>query len=1666
MKKFIIYLICVLLFFQDSIFVYASEVSDVLPIESTSEDIKLEEKTEEDTTKEEVPEKEQIEDEQMEETAPEEEPTEGEQTQETAPEEEPTEGEQTQETVSEEEPTEVDQTEETVPEDETPQDEQLQETVLKEDITEDAELEEAEDDPQAGRAMGYLDEGFGSVQFYSDERYHVDRYKDYQVRDVIDVSKHQGAIDWNKVKQSGIDYAIIRAGYRGYGQSGTLNTDSKFHDNIKQAISVGIDVGVYFFSQAITEEEAVEEANYALSLVEGYPISLPIAIDFEYASDANGLTGRLYNARLSREKATRICRRFCETVESRGYSAMIYANKSMLEKDLNAGELENDYQIWLAHYANETSYAGKYDFWQYTSTGRVSGISGNVDKSFWYIEPEASYVQISENIYTIASAASPNYVIDIPSALVTSGIAAQVYEDNGTWAQKFYIRPEGGDSYIIMSANSGKVLELRNNRIYQSDYNGKPEQQWKFRSNEDGSYGIESVSSGQLVTLENGAIRNGTQVFAEGASGKEQQHFRLKNDSGTVGKSIRDGVYYIESQLCADKMWNLTGNGQKLEIRGLGGGQEQKFQIRYAGNGCYQITNMINGGMLTANGSSGAVFTGQPQNAVTARWIFKRSGQDVYTIISAQNGNCLDVLFANSNDGTSIQTYTSNDSKAQLFKVYETSGANERVTDGVYVIHSALSDDYVVDVSGASMNCDANVQLYQKNGTAAQKFAVKQQADGTYQILSVNSGMAVSVQNDSNDNMANVLQYFPTDTAGQRWKLHPKGKGYFTMQSAVGGKVLDVKFAEIKNEANIQVYENNGTMAQKFRFEKVGELPGTPAKVLENGTYRICSALDESKVIDIQWASIFSGGNAQLYSGNGTSAQKFVLRRDNQSGLYSIVCKRSGMALSYEPGTVRNMSNVYQNHLLAQSENQWRIKHVAQDYYMIYAKDTPFCLDISGAGTADGTNVQLYLSNGTKAQIFKIVKESDRMDIEQDTQSEFPEGLYTIASVLDERKTLDIEAGSVQDRANVQLYDRNNTNAQKFFVEKAGNGTYKITVMCSGKLLTENNWNVCQMSDQNSASQRWKIIPAGGNEYMIQSQASGNVLDVRFASTANGTNIQTYSSNFTAAQHFKMIPTTSVPTAEFVSNGSGRYGVSFKAFLAGNVGSADGKYYLMEAANYGDSLTGSPLASVDKKLHVSMRVNIADKRKLKEIAMGKLALAVKEGNGSFRRITESVTITNPELIASNKEAVFKGMSKKGLQGITYAGYEEGSDIVDARNANTKQTLLNLDLSTVVSTTPRTGYVAYPYKGKTYYFSQLDALKKNVQSLNYGYKQYLYGNNGRTPVSVSVCLLLGYNPENSFLIDPAARTPGHSYYMLNVREERARETLEALFLYLGETFGQSQCYVSNWILGNEINSSRTWNYSGSLDFNTYMDCYATAFRMLYTGVKSEKTGNTVSISLDNGWTAAPDTYAGKTTLDTFAQKLQSQNEGIQWSIAYHGYSYPLTRADFWNDYHNTTDHVGTPYISMRNIQVLTNYAAELERSYGKPGGSIRVLLTEQGYSYSAGSWQQAMAIARGYYMAEFNDRIDAFIIRSVIDDPKENSEKLYFGLMNRRQDKRTAFYVYEYMDSDLNKFRNTRAEGTVSPENYGKFNEAKEIVCNTNWGEIIPGFNAGKLAGIK
>lgn len=454
-------------------------------------------------------------------------------------------------------------------------------------------------------------------------------------------------------------------------------------------------------------------------------------------------------------------------------------------------------------------------------------------------------------------------------------------------------------------------------------------------------------------------------------------------------------------------------------------------------------------------------------------------------------------------------------------------------------------------------------------------------------------------------------------------------------------------------------------------------------------------------------------------------------------------------------------------------------------------------------------------------------------------------------------------------------------------------------------------------------------------------------------------------------------------------------------------------------------------------------------------AMGKYAIAVKNGS-SVIVISDSMYLSNPDIFASKEESFkdkymgyyegYKITSKKGIQGVSMSYTED---------LRVQHVLLNVDIADMVSTSPAAGYVSYVYKGQTYYFQDLIALKDTIYDLH-GWGSTdgnAYGENHTRAVTLN--LLLSWDDSLSYLIHPSARSKGAaSYYALNMAEECARNTFEALFCYMGEELGQYKERVTNWTLGNEVNSCRAWNYSGSMSLEECVENYAEAFQLLYQGVKRTAGSSRIFISLDHCWTAADAGHSGKAYLDAFASYMNKTAPSMQWNVNYHPYSQPLSRNDFWNDYSNTTDAADTRYISMRNIQILTDYLGTLETQYGKGSGSIRVIIGELGFSAAGGNSgqenEQAAALGYGYYKAMFNTRIDAYIIRAYLDDPAETSAGLHLGLRRNdgSQTAKISYDVYQNLDTD---------------QSLNYMNQYLGVIGIGSWESAISGFDASELA---
>lgn len=445
--------------------------------------------------------------------------------------------------------------------------------------------------------------------------------------------------------------------------------------------------------------------------------------------------------------------------------------------------------------------------------------------------------------------------------------------------------------------------------------------------------------------------------------------------------------------------------------------------------------------------------------------------------------------------------------------------------------------------------------------------------------------------------------------------------------------------------------------------------------------------------------------------------------------------------------------------------------------------------------------------------------------------------------------------------------------------------------------------------------------------------------------------------------------------------------------------------------------------------------------------MSKYAIAIRNGSG-YQIVSTARYLENPEITATmNKDYLGyytsnKISSKKGMQGASDA-YTEDMAV--------QHVLLNVDLADMVSTSPRSGYVPYSYKGTTYYFQDMIALVQTMRYLNGWDSNNPYGSHNR---SITLVLLMSWSDELSYLIHPSARKKGASYYALNMKEENARNTFEALFCYMGEKLGTEKSRVSNWTLGNEVNSCKVWNYSGNMSVSECAANYAQAFQLLYQGVRRTSSTSRVFISLDHCWTASDAGHSGKQFLDQFASYMNQTAPSMEWNVNYHPYSQPLTRTAFWSDNSNTTNSSGTKYISMKNIQVLTNYLGSLESQYGKSSGSIRVIIGELGYTAVQGKASQetaqAAALGYGYYIAMFNSRIDAYIVRAYLDDLAETSSGLYLGVMSKNHVKKQSYDVYKYLDTN---------------QSLEYMNRYLSTIGISSWESAISGFNPGALPSV-
>lgn len=350
----------------------------------------------------------------------------------------------------------------------------------------------------------------GSSNFMDKTYTHQDRFVSSGIQQGIDVSYHNGTLDWSTIKAAGVDFAILRAAYRGYGTEGTLVRDAKFAEYMQGAMSQGIPVGAYIYSQAITTAEAVQEANYILNIVRGYSLDLPIVFDYEFAGVKSGrLDSAWSSGKLNKSKMTDIALAFCDTIKNAGYDAMVYANKTFLSKNLDHEVIENaGYDVWLAHYTTNTNYTGDYKIWQYTSSGKIPGIANKVfDCNFMYsgtISMSLKISNIPNQIYQGYDVA-PSVTVTNGGTVLTEGTDYTVTYQNNSGIGTATVNVFGAgiyDGYINLTKTFNIVPDTVQNMQISEAGTNTVDLSWSPVSGADG-YTVQILKNGKWVSVGN-----------------------------------------------------------------------------------------------------------------------------------------------------------------------------------------------------------------------------------------------------------------------------------------------------------------------------------------------------------------------------------------------------------------------------------------------------------------------------------------------------------------------------------------------------------------------------------------------------------------------------------------------------------------------------------------------------------------------------------------------------------------------------------------------------------------------------------------------------------------------------------------------------------------------------------------------------------------------------------------------------------------------------------------------------------------------------------------------------------------------------------------------------------------------------------------------------------
>ena len=674
-----------------------------------------------------------------------------------------------------------------------------------------------------------------------------------QAKGVIDVSEWQGDIDWAKAKADGVEGVIIRLGY-GEGN----NADKKAQRNISECKKLGIPFGIYWYSYADTPSIAKGEGADVVAKLKQFGVN-PSDLAYPVYYDLEKWTWEGHQPPTDPNVYNDIVNNWYSVLQSGGYKNLsVYSYTSYLQGPLKHADIYAK-TTWVAQYGARMgfdSFPTNSRGWQYTSSGKVGGIRGNVDMNAFgnkeYVNGGSSNdLQAAIDVRKMTAVTIPNgnyYInvrskvassVDVPGGSAADSTAIQLYSGNSSKAQQFTFTRQSDGSYEIVNVNSGKALDVRNgvaenNAIVQQySRNNSQAQRWFIRDSGAGYY-LQSALGNWVLDLSGGNTANGAAIRLYAPNGTAPQLFVVSSSDVNIATGVSMIITSVANKkLVTDVTGASTANGARVQLYSSNNTNAQKYRFESIGNGTYKIINANSGKVLdvsggsTANGAALQQYTSN--NTVAQQWTVRNYGSGRIALVSVNANKAVDIPGGNAVQQAQLQLYSPNGTVAQQWlvakapltlreRLNETAAKHRQdLPDGTYTFGSRLNTSMKMDVSGASRSNYGNVQIWAGNGTNAQKWKVTHDSNGYATLTSVNSGKVLDVNGGVSASGTNVQQYDSNGTYAQKWIAVKNSDGSYTFQSALAeNKVLDVSGASTSNGANVQLYTANGTNAQKW----------------------------------------------------------------------------------------------------------------------------------------------------------------------------------------------------------------------------------------------------------------------------------------------------------------------------------------------------------------------------------------------------------------------------------------------------------------------------------------------------------------------------------------------------------------------------------------------------------------------------------------------------------------------------------------------------------------------------------------------------------------------------------------------------------------------------------------------------------------------------------